>query len=156
MFHLTNAWAIPEEPILIGVPFKLNQFLMREAQECFLIDDDLDDQELFLMALERVDKNINCFVASNGIDALKRLSQVNGFVPDYIFLDINMPKMNGMACLVEIKKLDHLDQTEILMFSTSSDIKIIETSKALGANNFLVKPPSMDLLVEKLAKILRR
>ena len=129
---------------------------MSVAQECFLIDDDLDDQELFLMALKRVDKNINCHMAKNGIDALKRLSEVNGFIPDYIFLDINMPKMNGMECLIEMKKLDHLDQSEILMFSTSSDLKIIEMSKALGANHFFVKPPSMDLLVETLAKVLRR
>ncbi len=129
---------------------------MSEAQECFLIDDDPDDQELFLMALERVDKNINCHMAKDGIDALKRLSEVNGFIPDYIFLDINMPKMNGMDCLVEIKKLDHLDRSEILMFSTSSDLKIIEMGKARGANHFFVKPPSMDLFVETLAKVLRR
>ncbi|HTE07130.1 MAG TPA: response regulator [Flavitalea sp.] len=129
---------------------------MSEAKECFLIDDDPDDQELFLMALERIDKNINCHMANNGIDALKRLRKVNGFVPDYIFLDINMPKMSGMECLVELKKLDHLDQSEILMFSTSSDLKIIAASKALGANHFFVKPPSMDLLVETLAKMLRR
>jgi len=129
---------------------------MSEAQECFLIDDDLDDQELFLMALERVDKNINCHMANNGIDALKRLSEVNGFIPDYIFLDINMPKMNGMVCLAEIKKLAHLDQSEILMFSTSSDVRIVQASKALGANHFFVKPPSMDLLIETLAKVLRR
>ncbi|HMF72487.1 MAG TPA: response regulator [Flavitalea sp.] len=129
---------------------------MSEAQECFLIDDDLDDQELFLMALERVDKNINCHMANNGIDALKRLSEVNGFIPDYIFLDINMPKMNGMVCLAEIKKLAHLDRSEILMFSTSSDVRIVQASKALGANHFFVKPPSMDLLIETLAKVLRR
>jgi CheY-like chemotaxis protein len=129
---------------------------MSKAQECFFIDDDPDDHELFLMALERIDKNINCHLANNGIDALKRLSKDNGFVPDYIFLDINMPKMSGMECLAEIKKLDHLDQSEILMFSTSSDLKVIEASKALGANHFFVKPPSMDLLVETLAKMLRR
>jgi CheY-like chemotaxis protein len=129
---------------------------MTETQECFLIDDDPDDQELFLMALKQVDKNMNCHIANSGIEALKQLRDANHFVPDFIFLDINMPKMNGLECLAEIKKLDHLGQSQILMFSTSSDVKIIEATRALGADHFLVKPPSMDLLVESLAKVLRR
>jgi CheY-like chemotaxis protein len=72
--------------------------------QCLLVDDDLDDQEIFLMTLEKINKNIKCLTANNGVEALSLLTQ-NSFVPDYIFLDVNMPKMNGIECLRSIKNI---------------------------------------------------
>jgi CheY-like chemotaxis protein len=126
---------------------------VKKKNECFLIDDDLDDQELFLMALQEVDKNMACVVANDGIEALKKLKTDASFVPGYIFLDVNMPKMNGLQCLAEIKKLSHLKDVNVIMFSTSSDQTIVEKSKELGATDFQVKPAGLGLLIQKLARI---
>ena len=71
-------------------------------KNCLLIDDDQDDQELFLMALERVDSQIKCSVANNGVEGLAALSD-HFYTPTHIFLDINMPKMNGIECLQRIR-----------------------------------------------------
>jgi len=122
---------------------------------CFLIDDDLDDQEIFLMALKEVDENINGFVASNGVEAVAKLTTDLDFRPDHIFLDVNMPKMNGLQCLPEIKKLDHLKDTQVIMWSTSSDEHIVKLCEELGARHFLVKPASFGLLIEALHRILK-
>jgi CheY-like chemotaxis protein len=128
---------------------------VKKTKKCFLIDDDLDDQEIFLMALQEIDENISCHFANNGIEGLEKLNQDHSYIPDYIFLDINMPKMNGMECLPEIKKLNHLQGVKIIMYSTSADKRMMHESRTLGANDFLVKPPGMQLLIENLSKILK-
>lgn len=120
---------------------------------CLLIDDDQDDQEIFSMALEDINSDIQCIMASNGILALEKLNAKKPLIPDYIFIDVNMPKMNGIECLQEIQKLDHLKHADVFMYSTSSDEKMIEKSKALGAKDFIVKPPGLALLTEKLLQV---
>jgi DNA-binding response OmpR family regulator len=121
-----------------------------------LIDDDIDDQEVFEMALQTIDENIRLSFAMDGEDGLNKLRENTSFVPDFIFLDINMPKMNGMQCLSEIKKLQHLQSSRIIMYTTSSNEAIKLTSRELGAHDFLVKPPKMAQLVDLLARILEK
>jgi len=125
---------------------------MKNTKECLLIDDDPDDREIFCMALQEIDKSIKCVLANNGSDALTILKPLT-FTPDFIFIDINMPGMNGIQCLTEIKKLDHLKDAKIIMYSTSAQPKIVELTKNLGANDFLVKPVTLDLLTEQLSTI---
>ena len=120
---------------------------------CLLIDDDQDDQEIFSMALEDINSDIQCIMVSNGIAALEKLNAKKPLIPDYIFIDVNMPKMNGMECLREIQKLEHLKNAHVFMYSTSSDEKMIERSKALGAKDFIVKPPGLALLTERLMQV---
>jgi CheY-like chemotaxis protein len=122
---------------------------------CLLIDDDQDDQEIFSMALEDINSDIQCVMASNGIAALEKLKAKKPLIPDYIFIDMNMPRMNGMECLQEIQKLDHLRDVDVFMYSTSSDETMIEKSKALGAKDFIVKPPGLALLTEKLIQVFK-
>ena len=122
---------------------------------CLLIDDDQDDQEIFSMALEDINSDIQCVMASNGIAALEKLKAKKPLIPDYIFIDMNMPRMNGMECLQVIQKLDHLKDADVFMYSTSSDETMIEKSKALGAKDFIVKPPGLALLTEKLIQVFK-
>ena len=124
--------------------------------ELLLIDDDLDDQEIFLMALEQVDSTISCAVVDDCTEALEKLTNDKSFLPRYIFLDINMHKISGIDCLVELKKKLHLKDAQIIMYSTNSDKKMIARSKELGASDYLVKPPSINLLIESLTNIFKR
>jgi DNA-binding response OmpR family regulator len=121
--------------------------LMRE-KICFLIDDDEDDREIFQLALNRV-QDVVCITAHNGKEALKKLSDED-FNPDFIFLDLNMPLMNGKECLKEIRKMKRFNKTPILIYTTSShnDDKI--SMEKLGATGFITKPTSVTILVEIL------
>ena len=129
---------------------------MTFTNECLLIDDDADDQEIFLMALEKVDKNIHCTVAHDAFEGLRKLSADNAFTPRHIFLDLNMPRMNGLECLREIKKLGHLSDSKVIMFSTSSDARAIEASRQLGADDYIVKPSGFDVLVKTLTSVIEK
>jgi len=123
---------------------------MSHGITCFLIDDDADDQDIFILALEEVDKSIRCEVASDAIDALKRLS-AKEIRPDYIFLDLNMPCMNGKQCLSQIRKIDFLSNIPVIIYSTSSGQKDKKETEQLGAAHYIVKPNTVSALAEVLA-----
>ncbi|HUQ66581.1 MAG TPA: response regulator [Flavitalea sp.] len=129
---------------------------MNNVRSCFLIDDDIDDHEIFAMAIHEVDQSIDLRSAIDCEEGLNELKNNISFVPDYIFLDINMPRMNGLQCLPEIKKLPHLQDAKVIMYSTSSDDNIKQTTRQLGADEFLVKPGRVGLLVNQLHRILQK
>ena|GEM_PF-130366 len=129
---------------------------MHEKITCFLIDDDEDDQEIFTLALGNVDEAIHCITANDGIEALHTLNLDNNFIPDFIFLDLNMVRMNGLECLVEIRKIQRLQNTPIIIYSTSSEEKDISATRQLGAADYIIKPPSMFQLEKRLEQVLRR
>ncbi|HYV90331.1 MAG TPA: response regulator [Chitinophagales bacterium] len=122
---------------------------------CLLIDDDEDDQYIFGLALEDADKTYKCITVSNGIDALKKLNGDPAFIPDFIFLDLNMPYMGGKQCLQEIKKIPRLSHVPIVIYTTSSYEKDINEAKQLGAAHFLIKPPDIGILSQILSVLLK-
>lgn len=123
---------------------------MSSAPVCLLVDDDLDDHEIFLLALESIDQPVNFVAANNGFEALDRLQPQAGFVPDYIFLDLNMPRMNGRQCLQEIKRQPHLQHIPVVIYSTSSAPADIENTLGMGATAFMQKPSSVADLAKAL------
>lgn len=126
---------------------------MKEVKHCLIIDDDPDDQEIFLLCVKKISGNIACVTADNGVEALVMLRADETYVPDYIFLDVNMPKMNGVECLKELKQIGRLQYTKIFMYSTTSESNVLNESKLLGANDFIVKPTKTTDLKEKLRHI---
>jgi CheY-like chemotaxis protein len=107
------------------------------------IDDDADDRAIFGEATSLIDPSIQRLYATNGLEALQLLEQENALIPDLIFLDINMPVMNGMECLVELKKIEALQQTPIIICSTSIYPDNQQQFEALGADFYLVKPNTL-------------
>lgn len=116
------------------------------------VDDDLEDIEIFCDAVREIDPSIICLVAKSAEEAMKILcSDIE--LPQIIFLDINMPKIDGNACLRQIKQNRRLDKIPVIMYSTHSRKTDIETYKALNAG-FLVKQNSFNELVAELRKVL--
>lgn len=124
---------------------------MNRGKICFLIDDDADDQEIFALVLKSVNPAITCITAKDGFEAISRLTEEKTFNPDYIFLDLNMPRMDGKECLREIKKIDRLKGIPVIIYSTSSAQKDILETRALGASDYLEKQSSIVELRNRLA-----
>ena len=116
------------------------------------VDDDLEDIEIFCDAVSEIDPSIICLVAKSADEALQILNS-DIELPEYIFLDINMPKVDGNACLREIKKDGRLNKITVIMYSTHTRKTDIETYKELNAG-FLVKQNSFNGLVRELRKVL--
>lgn len=109
-----------------------------------LVDDDEDDRNLFVEATKEVDNSINCMSASDGLEALGILRDDRNIIPDYIFLDLRMPGINGEECLIEIKKEPRLAAVPVIVYTTSRDVEESMRLKRLGAAHFMSKPVSPD------------
>jgi CheY-like chemotaxis protein len=117
----------------------------------FLIEDDEDDQLLFKMAIEDIKDVELCGIAENGKAALQTLCTYNQG-PDLIFLDINMPVMNGLEFLREFKTNASINKTPVILMST---IKYeIDHAKKLGALTAIAKPDSIGLLTKRIVNIM--
>jgi len=123
---------------------------------CFLVDDDQDDQTIFQMALTQTKRDAKCIFANDGADALVKITTGALPKPDAIFIDINMPRMNGVQLLEEIKKLEEWKNVPAFMYSTSAEPKIVHQCMNLGATDFLQKQLTMVELRETLAGVLKR
>ncbi len=119
----------------------------------FIADDDEDDRLLFARALNEIDKNINCEFATDGQSALLALRE-SVILPDILFLDLNMPKINGLECLRRIKDDIYLVKLPIVIFTTSQNPGDIESTHSLGANVYFSKPANYNDLKERLERIL--
>jgi CheY-like chemotaxis protein len=122
----------------------------------FIIDDDSEDQEIFMEAVREVDDSIQCFASTGGEDALEQLEREIIVLPDLIFLDLNMPKLNGKQILQQIKSKNSLKCIPVIMYSTSFAPRDIEEIDRLGAAFHLLKPSRFDDLCRSLRDILSR
>ena len=126
---------------------------MKTNRIFFIADDDPDDQELIIKALRKIDKSSECITAHNGQQAIHKLENEMFFLPDFIFLDLNMPLMNGKQCLVHLKALQKFDGVPVIIYSTSAQNKEVQEMMRLGADCFLQKPNLFDDLYHALNSI---
>ncbi len=114
-----------------------------------LVDDDSDDTEMFGEALASVDSTIVLHTAVNGQTALGKLEELTE-KPDIIFLDINMPVMNGWECLKALKDNEAYRHIPVGMISTSNHKREMEIAAQLGALCFMTKPSDFEILKKAL------
>lgn len=107
------------------------------TKSVLLIDDDTDEHDLFIQQLSEFNKNIQVISAYNGPQAFKILDKT---LPGYIFLDINMPIMNGLQVLEKLKGHDELKQIPVYMYSTSDGYHSKKPALTLGAVGYFRKP----------------
>ena len=130
--------------------------MMKPKRTFFIVDDDIDDQDLFIEAVNEVDDSIECMSASNCEEALDLLKNKKIGMPDMIFLDLNMPRLNGKQCLAELKKEAHLADIPVIIYSTSSEKRDIEETSRLGAAHFLTKPNKFEELCKAISYVVSR
>jgi CheY-like chemotaxis protein len=118
-----------------------------------LADDDADDRYMFREAFKELRLDIHSHMVGDGRELLDYL-KVARKLPDLIFLDLNMPLMNGFECLQALKKNPDYAGICIIIFSTSSREQDIERTFVLGANIYLVKPASFNELKGLLHKVI--
>jgi CheY-like chemotaxis protein len=121
-----------------------------------LVDDDDDDKTLFKEAVSVLDKSIQCWTASDGQQAMDLLLYELVVTPDVIFLDLNMPKMNGLEFLRMIRNNRAFKQIPIIIYTTSSNPEDMRKSRELGATDFVTKPSDFDELYQKLIGVLNK
>jgi CheY-like chemotaxis protein len=115
-----------------------------------LADDDIDDCIFFEDALKELPISATLSTVNDGIQLMNYLLAKPGNLPDVLFLDLNMPRKNGIECLTEIKLIDKLKNLPVIIFSTSLNMGIVELFYQKGAHYYIRKPGEY----EKLRKII--
>jgi CheY-like chemotaxis protein len=117
-----------------------------------LVDDDRDDIYFFSKALDEFKVDINLVTAGEGFEAFERLQS---FSPDVILLDLNMPKMNGLAFLKAIKKIRHLKTIPVIIYTTHVTVFEEEELLRLGAYSVCIKPSDFTNTVKTIGQLLQ-
>jgi DNA-binding response OmpR family regulator len=124
------------------------------TRQILYIDDDDDDQEFFQFAVNQISDGIHCIITHDARLALHKLT-TREWVPDIIFLDLNMPVMTGRQFLEEARKRKELNVIPVVILSTSAQLSTIRLMKEEGAQDFVTKPSSVHELAGRLKLILR-
>jgi len=120
---------------------KLNRYSLNAySLKILIVDDDTDDSLMLSEAIEKILPSYNFHFEGDGEDALEYIERQDA--PDLLFLDVNMPKKNGIDCLKVINDLNLLPDTPIIIYSTSNRENDIDQCYSLGAMSYIVKPSS--------------
>ena len=117
----------------------------------FYVDDDVDDRELVLEVLKEIDPSIYCVTACDGREALETLAKSP--LPDYIFLDINMPGVDGIEILAYLRREPHLIPISVFVITSDDQPETRRKVMKLGANVMIIKPATIDALEDALKRV---
>jgi len=120
-------------------------------ESIILADDDRDDHDFFKTALQEIDPTKKLNIVTDGA---KLLALLEHYMPDLIFLDLDMPCKNGLECLKEIRTSSKLQNLPVVVFSSTSRPTNITTAYEMGGNLFFIKPSNYNDLVAAVRAIL--
>lgn len=118
-----------------------------------LADDDEDDRLFFTDAFDELKMKTKVQTYNDGVELMNYLMTENAILPHVLFLDLNMPKKNGIECLHEIKANKRFDDIAIAIYSTSSSEEHIEETFVNGANIYIKKPNDFNTLKKVLSDV---
>ncbi|MGX7668643.1 response regulator [Flavobacterium pedocola] len=118
-----------------------------------LADDDEDDRFFFTDAFSEMKINTKVDTFKDGVELMNYLNDPEAILPNVLFLDLNMPKKNGIECLHEIKSNERFKDIAIAIYSTSSSEEDIEETFVCGANIYIKKPNDFNTLKKVLSDV---
>jgi len=120
----------------------------------YVVDDDADDRQIISDAFDEINHATELTLIQNGTELMENLhGSPLPKLPSLIILDLNMPGKDGREILKEVKESKVLRHIPIVVFTTSSFDKDRETCYHLGANCFVTKPSSYDIMLEMMQSI---
>lgn len=127
-------------------------------EEIFILiaEDDADDRFLLQTAFEENGYRDRLHFVENGVEVLDYLSNITqsggiGKMPNFILLDLNMPKKDGREVLKELKSNADYKKIPVIIFSTTNNEQEMRRCYELGANSYITKPNSFENLIKTVA-----
>ncbi|MEI7840374.1 MAG: response regulator [Methylococcaceae bacterium] len=129
----------------------------KQMIEILLLEDEPADAYLVKMALteSKITANLNHVIdGREGLDFLQKIEPyADSPRPDLIFLDLNMPRMNGYEFLTAIKANPKLDDIPVIVLTTSDAESDVTRSYKLGAASYISKPVDMSKFVDAIRQL---
>jgi len=127
---------------------------MKDKNLLVMINDDCEDHEIFEIAISEIDSPLELMYFSDCEKALEHFGHEGVNAPGFVFIDLNLPRMRGDECLVQLQQLREFDHPNIVIYSTTIPVLWHEKLEAMGVNIFLEKSGSIDALIRDLKKLL--
>lgn len=129
---------------------------MEDNKTVHLADDDEDDRMLIREALEEANPDLTVIEAQNGQELIENMKNADDLSDTVAVVDMNMPKMNGIETIRELKAEPELADVPTVMLSTSDNPELKKKALAVGADEFFVKPNTFNALLEIARRILKK
>ncbi|MDZ7721448.1 MAG: response regulator [candidate division KSB1 bacterium] len=136
------------------------QELQHEAVNILIVEDNPHDAELMIRALKKNKLANELFVAEDGEEALDFVFNRGKFsekqthqLPKVIFLDLKLPKLNGLEVLKEIKSTPLTRSIPVIIVTSSREDPDIKAAYDLGANSYVVKPVNFEEFFQAMDKL---
>ncbi|WP_192579332.1 response regulator [Dyadobacter aurulentus] len=112
-----------------------------------LADDDSDDRYFIKQAIISSGLSIKLIEAENGAELIALLSH-STLAISLIILDMNMPKMNGLETISEIKAMQRIASVPVVMISTSPSQDLLDKAYKAGVQSFMPKPNTFEEFID--------
>ncbi|WP_207512644.1 response regulator [Longitalea luteola] len=116
-----------------------------------LVDDDEEEYYIIKLALEMAKNDCRCIWASSLEEATELLKELQ---PDFVFIDINMPKHDGFCCLKHLKQVEKLHRAVFVIYSTHISEADRKMALQSGASYCIHKPENIHMLLDELMILL--
>ena len=134
--------------------------MIKMKSKILLVEDNRDDEELTLLALEEVNLAHLIYAVHDGVEALDYLFCRGDYAqrdamsqPHLIMLDLKLPKMSGLEVLQRIKSDPRTHKIPVTVLTSSKEAPDIQRSYDLGANSYIVKPVDYDKFMETIKNL---
>ncbi len=131
-----------------------------EEVEILLIEDNPNDAELTIRALKKSNIKNNLIHINDGAQAIDFLFGTGAYQgrnldnkPKVIFLDLKMPKVDGIEILRRVKSTENTKNIPVVVLTSSKENPDIEKCYALGANSYIVKPVEFENFIKAISEI---
>jgi CheY-like chemotaxis protein len=132
---------------------------MNQLKPILLVEDSAKDVEMTLAAWKRNNLSNEVVVARDGVEALDYLFRRGKFKdraegqPVAVFLDLKMPRLDGLEVLRQMKETDSLRMLPVVMLTSSREESDLVASYQLGANAYVVKPVGFEQFVDAVGRL---
>jgi len=139
-------------PRPLSIYIKQKESTLDSINRVLWADDDKEDIFLFSSTLKELQVKIDCHFLPNGKELISFIATSGA--PKLIILDLNMPLMDGHETLKFLKSSETYAHIPVVIFTTSHNAKDMNECKALGAEDYFIKPNSYMLLRDTISKML--
>ncbi|MCF0064428.1 response regulator [Dyadobacter chenwenxiniae] len=119
-----------------------------------MIDDDIDDHEIFQMAIDELNEPLQCQFFADCESAITHFSENSASPPGYVFIDLRLPRIDGDQCLQELQKLKQFDHPLLVVYSSSIPEEFRNKLVQIGVDEFVEKTGSIQLLAGRIQRLL--
>ncbi|UTW54550.1 PleD family two-component system response regulator [Kordiimonas sp. SCSIO 12610] len=112
----------------------------------------VDDSKVIRKVARRILEELN-FEVDEAVDGKDALDACDRNLPDVVLLDWNMPIMNGLEFLIELRSLDGIEQPIVVFCTTENDMSHIRQAIEAGANEYIMKPFDREIIEAKFSQV---